>query len=276
MNQQANALCGVRDGWGAFAPWGVAVSTPTVRADAATVAVAVAVVNEAAADAHAVTVRVRLTLPSGADGPEAVAPAQLVRGGGSTANYSVTLTLPRPALWGPESPLLHNARVTVDDEGDVGVCGTRGDLVAIIRVEDDDRFMRRGADLILKSPLKVSLRDALGGTVDVAAPTLDATVRIRTSPGIVVAPGRFYASEGLGLPATGGYLRGRLVVRFDVEFPARLSEAQAVNVAKALDGDPGAVTDGGSAARRTPSRCVRSTRTAGGTARRGGAGSTRS
>ena len=77
-------------------------STPTVRADAATVAVAVAVVNEAAADAHAVAVRVRLTLPSGADGPEAVAPAQLVRGGGG-GNYSVTLTLPRPALWGPEA-----------------------------------------------------------------------------------------------------------------------------------------------------------------------------
>ena len=52
----------------------------------------------------------------------------------------------------------------------------------------------------------------------------------------------------MGLPATGGYLRGRLVVAFDVEFPVRLSEAQAVNVAKALDGDPGAVTDGGSAA----------------------------
>jgi len=84
--------------------------------------------------------------------------------------------------------------------------------------------------------------------VDVAAPTLDATVRIRTSPGTVVAPGRFYASEGLGLPATGGYLRGRLVVRFDVAFPARLSEAQAVNVAKALDGDPGEVTGEGSAA----------------------------
>ena len=35
---------------------------------------------------------------------------------------------------------------------------------------------------------------------------------------------------------------------FDVEFPARLSEAQAVNVAKALDGDPGEVTGCGSAA----------------------------
>ena len=140
------------------------------------------------------------------------------------------------------------SRITVDDEGDVGVCGTRGDLVAIIRVEDDDRFYRRGADLILKTPLKVSLKDALGGTVDVAAPTLDATVRIRTSPGTVVAPGRFYASEGLGLPATGGYLRGRLVVRFDVVFPARLSEAQAAGVAAALDGDPGEVTCEGSAA----------------------------
>ena len=140
------------------------------------------------------------------------------------------------------------ARITVEDEGDIGVCGTKGDLVAIIRVEDDDQFYRRGADLILKTPLKVSLRDALGGTVDVAAPTLDASVRVRTSPGTVVAPGRFYASEGLGLPATGGYLRGRLVVRFDVAFPARLSEAQAVNVAKALDGDPGEVTCEGSAA----------------------------
>ena len=59
------------------------------------------------------------------------------------------------------------ARITVDDEGDVGVCGTRGDLVAIIRVEDDDQFYRRGADLILKTPLKVSLRDALGGCAEI-------------------------------------------------------------------------------------------------------------
>ena len=50
------------------------------------------------------------------------------------------------------------------------------------------------------------------------------------------------------MPAHEGYLRGRLVVSFDVEFPARLSEAQAVNVAKALDGDPGEVTGEGSAA----------------------------
>ena len=52
----------------------------------------------------------------------------------------------------------------------------------------------------------------------------------------------------MGLPAHEGYLRGRLVVAFDVEFPARLSEAQAAGVAAALDGDPGEVTDGGSAA----------------------------
>ena len=39
-----------------------------------------------------------------------------------------------------------------------------------------------------------------------------------------------------------------LVVAFDVAFLARLSEAQAVSVAKALDGDPGEVTGEGSAA----------------------------
>ena len=35
------------------------------------------------------------------------------------------------------------------------------------------------------------------------------------------------------MPAHEGYLRGRLVVSFDVEFPARLSEAQAAGAAKA-------------------------------------------
>ena len=50
------------------------------------------------------------------------------------------------------------------------------------------------------------------------------------------------------MPAHEGYLRGRLVVSFDVEFPARLSEAQAAGVAAALDGDPGEVTCEGSAA----------------------------
>ena len=50
------------------------------------------------------------------------------------------------------------------------------------------------------------------------------------------------------MPAHEGYLRGRLVVSFDVEFPARLSEAQAAGAAAALDGDPGETTGGGSAA----------------------------
>ena len=145
------------------------------------------------------------------------------------------------------------ARVCVEGAGDVGAGGSRGDLVAVLRLADDKNFMRHGVDLILRAPLRVSLRNALGGTVDVAAPTLDATVRIRTSPGTVVAPGRFYASEGLGLPARdNAYLRGRLVVSFDVEFPAQLSETQAAGVAAILDGDAPAGTDGSAAPEAAP------------------------
>ncbi|KAH8094246.1 hypothetical protein JL720_4239 [Aureococcus anophagefferens] len=93
-------------------------------------------------------------------------------------------------------------------------------------VDEDPLYDRRGSDLVLKRPVAVDLRAALAGRVDVAVPRPGAaggTLRLRTHPGVVVAPGRHYAAEGLGLPfKENAYLKGKLVVAFDALYPYEL------------------------------------------------------
>ena len=135
-------------------------------------------------------------------------------------------------------------RVTVRGVGDVGAAGAAGDVVVVLEVEEDPLYDRRGSDLVLKRPVAVDLRAALAGRVDVAVPRPGAageTLRVRTHPGVVVAPGRHYAAEGLGLPfKENAYLKGKLVVAFDVAFPASLDEDAARAIDAAWDGGAGA------------------------------------
>ena len=103
-----------------------------------------------------------------------------------------------------------------------------GDLLLMVRVEDDPRFERRGADLqaVARVPPSTLL---LGGSAEVE--TFEGARSLRVKPGTPSA--RNMRIRGAGVPRMGGEGRGDLYVRIEVEVPEKLSEEQ-IAAARAL------------------------------------------
>ena len=103
--------------------------------------------------------------------------------------------------------------------GDRG--GPPGDLYVLVRVIDDERFVRDGDDLV--SPLHLSAPDAaLGTTVEVE--TLDGQESIEIPPG--TQPGTVITLAGRGMPSLRRGTRGDQRVLVNVVVPQRLSREQ--------------------------------------------------
>ncbi len=112
--------------------------------------------------------------------------------------------------------------LTLRGQGNVGPRGgPRGDLLAVIEVEPDRRFTRRGADLIYDLPLTFS-QAAMGATVDV--PTVAKTVKVKVPAG--VQTGHVVQLRGKGLPHLRRGGNGDLFVRVVVVTPQSLTAEQ--------------------------------------------------
>jgi molecular chaperone DnaJ len=99
--------------------------------------------------------------------------------------------------------------------------GARGDVLVVIEVEEDERFVRDGADLIYMLPITFG-QAALGAEVEV--PTIDGAARLRITPG--TQSGRLLRLRGKGLPHLQSAARGDLIVRVVVWTPTKLSTEQ--------------------------------------------------
>jgi molecular chaperone DnaJ len=112
--------------------------------------------------------------------------------------------------------------ITVRGQGSVGARGgTRGDVVVVLEVEEDPRFLREGADIITELPITFT-QAALGTEIDV--PGVTGTTRIRVTPG--TQSGRLLRVRGKGLPQLQGGGRGDLIVRIVVWTPTDLTAEQ--------------------------------------------------
>jgi molecular chaperone DnaJ len=96
-----------------------------------------------------------------------------------------------------------------------------GDLYVLVRVREDERFMREGNDLITALDVTAPLA-ALGATLEV--PTLEASTSIELPPG--TQPGEVLTLRGQGMPALSNGRRGDLRVVVNVVVPRRLNEQQ--------------------------------------------------
>jgi molecular chaperone DnaJ len=112
--------------------------------------------------------------------------------------------------------------LTLRGQGNSGARGApRGDVLVVLDVEEDPRFIRDGADLIHELPVTFS-QAALGAELDV--PTIGGTARLRIAPG--TQSGRLLRMRGRGLPHLQGGGRGDMIIRVVVWTPTALRPEQ--------------------------------------------------
>jgi molecular chaperone DnaJ len=112
--------------------------------------------------------------------------------------------------------------LTLRGRGSVGPRGgPRGDLIVLLEVEDDPRFVREGADLVHDRPVTFA-QAALGCEIEV--PTIDGTTLLTVPAGI--QSGELLRLRGLGLPELNGTVRGDQLVRIAVWTPDELTPEQ--------------------------------------------------
>jgi molecular chaperone DnaJ len=87
-----------------------------------------------------------------------------------------------------------------------------------VRVAPDPRFERQGEDLVHVRTIAFT-QATLGTHLDID--TLEGLEELIVPPG--TQPGHVFSLKGRGVPALRGRGRGDLLVRVDVEVPARLS-----------------------------------------------------
>lgn len=113
-------------------------------------------------------------------------------------------------------------RLRVAGEGEPGENGgPRGDLHIYIEVQQDELFVREGADILCEVPVSFP-KAVLGATIRV--PTLSGEADLKVPAG--TQSGAILRLRGLGMPDLRGYRNGDQLVRIIVEVPTRLTRRQ--------------------------------------------------
>ncbi len=112
--------------------------------------------------------------------------------------------------------------ITLRGTGNAGPRGgPRGDVMVVVDVEEDARFARDGADLILDLPVTFT-QAVLGAEVEV--PTVTGSARVKIPAG--TQSGRLLRMRGKGLPHLRGGGKGDMIVRVLVWTPTELTAEQ--------------------------------------------------
>jgi molecular chaperone DnaJ len=113
-------------------------------------------------------------------------------------------------------------RIRLSGRGHAGERGgPNGDLYVVVRVREDERFVRDGSDLITVIDVPAPLA-ALGTTVQV--PTLDGPIPVEIKAG--TQPGETITLGGRGMPPLARGRTGDLRVVVNVTIPRRLTREQ--------------------------------------------------
>jgi DnaJ family protein A protein 2 len=109
-----------------------------------------------------------------------------------------------------------------------------GDIIFVVQVTPHELFKRSGNDLIMEK--KIELVDALIG-YSYKFDHLDGrAVIVEVKSGQIIKPGDIREVAGLGMPMySRTYEMGSLFIKFDVNFPTKLSNDQTVSLRKAFE-----------------------------------------
>jgi len=110
-----------------------------------------------------------------------------------------------------------------------------GDIVFVIQVKEHAVFRRKGHHLYMNK--KLSLKDALCGCSFAITHMDDRQLHVNIEPGTVIAAGALKMIEAEGMPMHGNpFVKGNLILQFDVEFPESINPDMALKVQKVLPG----------------------------------------
>jgi molecular chaperone DnaJ len=151
----------------------------------------------------------------GGDGRVPSQPCAECQGQGRRA-VRKTLTVDIPA------GIADDQRIRLSGRGHAGERGgPPGDLYVLVRVEEDERFLRDGNDLVTVVDIPAPSA-ALGSSVTV--PTLEGDEEIEVEPG--TQPGAVVTLRGRGMPTIGRGRRGDQRVVLNVVIPRNLTPRQ--------------------------------------------------
>lgn len=151
----------------------------------------------------------------GGDGRVASQPCGACRGQGRAVERR-TVSVEVPA------GIRDGQRIRLQGRGHAGERGgPPGDLYVLVRVGEDERFVRDGDDLVTALDVPAPLA-ALGATLQ--APSLDGPADVEVPAG--TQPGEVLTLRGRGMPSLRGGRRGNLRVVVNVVIPRRLSGEQ--------------------------------------------------
>lgn len=151
----------------------------------------------------------------GGDGRVPTSPCKTCAGRGRRVER-VTVSIDVPA------GISDGQRIRLSGRGHAGEHGgPSGDLYVLVRVREDERFVRDGDDLVTVVDVGAPLA-ALGTSIEV--PTLDGPERLEVPAGI--QPNETLTLRGRGMPALRRGRRGDLRVVINVVIPRRLSAEQ--------------------------------------------------
>jgi molecular chaperone DnaJ len=160
-------------------------------------------------------IRTGLCATCGGDGRIAERPCKVCRGGGQVgAERRVEVDIP--------AGIADGQRIRVSGRGHAGDRGgPAGDLFVLVRVREDERFLRDGDDLVTVVDVPAP-RAALGTTVTV--PTLEGEQELEIAAG--TQPGEVKVIRGAGMPHLRRNRRGDLRVVVNVAIPRKLTKQQ--------------------------------------------------
>ena len=151
----------------------------------------------------------------GGDGRVPVVPCETCGGEGMVIDeHRVPVDIP--------AGISDGQRIRLSGRGHAGERGgPNGDLYVLVRVAEDERFLRDGSDLVTVIDIPAPLA-ALGTTLDV--PTLDGPMPVEVKAG--TQPGETITLGGRGMPPLGRGRTGDLRVVVNVTIPRRLTHEQ--------------------------------------------------
>ncbi|KAL8142370.1 hypothetical protein V2J09_015402 [Rumex salicifolius] len=122
-------------------------------------------------------------------------------------------------------------KITFPEKGNQDIGSVPGDLIFVIDEKLHSIFKRDGNDLLINQ--RISLLDALTGK-NLNLATLDGrNITIRVTD--IVRPGHEIVIENEGMPISKEpHKKGNLRIKFDINFPKRLSDEQKFNLRRVL------------------------------------------